>query len=707
MNDARSNGRQQLPFDGALDRPHDRVDPCFMTGKGCVYTEVIDRSLMDRRRSKTYRGFSVMPFRENLNIFHKNCLSLFFRANYPNIVSLDRADEVRRPGIIICEGVCKRIQESDFITVDVSLPNPNVFYEMGLAYGIGHKIILLHHDASQFGLQTVERLKDLGFLAYSYHDLDPILQEDFDRSRNVSQRAPELPTPSPDKPHVLLYEQSLEGSGDDDTHKEDDTHKMVELPDDIPLAFQTHVRSAVGLAISRICSELTSDESSQPVVIDYLDTIRGFRDSVVVRTDARLKEIQSQVDSAYCMVMRTGFKTCHPMTYFWLGYGHARGKNVVPVTVMHERNDPVEDLAFDIRAQRHMFFIEKAPELFERELTSSLRQMVSADFSEWSRKRFWDYVIGRRGEVSIFTGALHNETFGREMIGDWDLRTASELTSYFASRQYRAKIENPVYTPEYPKRDQAGPLGQYIDRLRDMLADKNCILIASPDVNPLTEIVFGHVFNMSDADLFTELREPELHPDAIVVVKERSSTLGHNEGPRAQRCFYKEVLPQDGVPPRRGFESPHFRNRRILESFVSQVDEEREEARVFGHLVILRNPFVSSDEHAQQRFIIVLNGVSGPATFALTHVLTGGMTKDFVAYSESFRPEAQAEKILRTLMQYMSRPSCEVVDCIITVRVGASSDEHEARPTYTSDWRRILGWSLNEDVRHPPIKTSP
>lgn len=696
---------KKAPFEGALDNPHSRVDPCFMTGKGCVYTEVIDRSLAERRESETYRGFSVMPFRPNCNVFFKNCLSLFFTSNYQNAVTLERADEIRRPGIIICEGICKRIQEADFVTVDVSLPNPNVFYELGLAFGIGHKILVICHHNSEFGGKTAAGLRELGCPTYSYHDLDPIKKEDIDTRRMIWYRPSEVPTPSLDKPRILLYEQILDGLGPQNNQAgghtipvrlDDQGLTVEEFVDDIELAFGTHVRSAVGLAINRICAEVMTEGS---IVAGYRETIQGFGNAEVVKTDASLREIQSQVDSSYCMIMRTGFKSCHPMTYFWLGYGHAKGKNVIPVTLIKERDERVEDFAFDIRAQRHMFFIKRAPERFEIELTSSLTDMIEADFSEWSRKHFWDQVIGRRGEVSIFTGALHNETFGREMIGDWDLRTASELTSYLASRQYRAKIENPVYTPEYPKLDRGGRIEDYEDyikQLRNMLYNKNCILIASPDVNPLTEIVLGSIYGIEDKGLFKTLDNPHKHPDVIMVVKERELSEGTEGGTGARRCFYKEVPPKGGEP-KRGFESPQFVSGTVMESFLQQVDDARNEFLVHGHLVIMRNPWWSGT--GNRPYIVILNGVSGPATFALTHVLTGGMTKDFVAYSESFDPSAKSEQILRTLMDDLAHRKSEVIDCIITVRVGPSGPD----PVYTSDWRRILSWELNETVRRKAI----
>ncbi len=696
------------PFGGVFDSEHRRVDPCFMTGKGCVYTEVIDRAIKDRRLKRDdeagrYIGFSVMPFRKNLDVFFKNCLEPYFKGVYGGSVILQRADEVRRPGIIICEGICKRIQESDFVTIDVSLPNPNVFYELGLAYGMGHKIVVIRHQSAPFGEEMADQLLRMGCHPFVYHDLDPISRDDIDRPQNVWRNTAVDPDLGQDRPGMLFYEHRLEdqkaGSAVRNALEDNQTLALLDQRD-IQLSFQTHVRSGVGLAIARICGEL---EKAEPATQKYKEIINGLMEVVPVKTDSQFKDIKAQVESAYCIIIRTGFRECHPMAYFWLGYGHARGKHVIPVTVINDRDDKVDDLAFDIRAQRHMIFIQNTPDRFEEELTTSLRQMILADFSEWSRRRFWDRLLGKRGEVSIFTGALHAKDFSREMIGDWDLRAASELTSYFALQQYRATIENPVYTPEYPGIQQSSQQPgnanwrtKYVDVLKGMMAGKNCILIASPDVNPLTEVALGAVYNVPDDQLFTEGEDIAKHPNAMVVFKEKPETVE----PKAERFFYKEVH-QGADRSRRGFESAQLVNRRLLETFESQLDEEVTKYGVFGHMVIMPNKF---GDGAGDKYIIVLNGVSGPATFALTHVLTGGVTKEFVSYGKEFNPEAESEDILRQILEMIGGRKFQSVDCIINVKVGRSRTDQERVSSNISDWRRILSWQLNEEARQQSIK---
>jgi hypothetical protein len=233
----------------------------------------------------------------------------------------------------------------------------------------------------------------------------------------------------------------------------------------------------------------------------YIHLVTGLKSTDQIKKDAGFQEVRQKLEQSFCTIIQTGGSVSDPMAYFWLGYCHALGKNVISVTVVERANDDIDDLAFDLRALWHMSFIRKDPARFSQELEEIFQQMITSDFSEWSRRHFWDEVLGKRGKVSIFTGALHNEPIGREMIGDWDLRAASELTSYFASHQYRATIESPVYQIEQVtggniKQSSRVTEDVYIAELQQMLRGKNCIVIASPDVNPLTEILLGKLYSV-------------------------------------------------------------------------------------------------------------------------------------------------------------------------------------------------------------------
>lgn len=699
-------------FRDRIQQPHKQVDPCFMTGKACVYSEIISREVKERRQSTKFSGFMIMPFRQNVQVFFQNCFTPFIHSHYSlsRDLTLNRADEVRRPGVIICEGICKRIQESDFVVSDVSLPNPNVFYEMGLAYGLRQKIVVIYHSEAVFGKEMTDSMRALGCTAFEYQDLDPIETR---LSSFIWQNNYRRPDSSRGKTRMLFYEQCI---CDNSNEKESDDG-------DISLTFETHARSAIGLAVGKIYDTLSANPDSSRVIESYFSVIANLKNTDVVRHDHPLSQIQQQVDDCYCLFVRTG-KNCHPMSYFWLGYCHALGKNVVPITIINNPNDSVDDLAFDIRAQRHMTFVRKKPELLEREIHETLRIMITSDFEEWSKRRFWNEMIGSGGEISIFTGALHNKDYDREMIGDWDLRAVSELTSYFGRHHHRFKIETPIYPPD--RASQGPELAEseefkkdYVDQVLQMIKNKNCILIASPDVNPLTEIVLGVIYGVPRTYWFKEPADPKRFPTAIISFKERGPSQGQVERPSADRtlrAFYKEEVTSE--PAKRGFICSLIRDGRCEDSFISQTDKNEREFDTYAHLAVVPNPFV--DAGLGRRYIIILNGVSGPATFALTHTLTGGVGKEFVDYDErEFKAEAESETVLSRILYEIEshqpssgRDQPVAVECFIKVKVGPARETKLDAPegkilSNMSDWRRIRKWGLDTRALVDKMKITP
>lgn len=760
----------------AVGEGHERVNPCFMTGKGCVYTDQIDQALALREKQKACRGFMIMPFRPKLRVFFENCLRPFFYNNYdrdadfnvgaqptPNKFALERADDVSRPGIIICEGICKRIQECDFIVADISVPNDNVFYELGLAYGIGNKILLIHQRGAQFGSTWArylrpEETEHTEYTVKQYDSLQVINPEQFKASQYLWKRPPSVGNETRGNPDVLFFEMMADGN------KEPDPPPTGMHDDDIRLSFRTHVLSDIGLALGRIAASLQRQEIARKSTIptEYLDNIirRHLDKASIIEPTDPFNKTRNRVDQCYCLIVRTGID-CHPMSYFWLGYGHARGKNVIPITQLvlekpqgaidigYQRNDasmdssgPAEhqncsekgkvlDLAFDIRAQRHMTFDPQRPELLEHQLEQTLTEMIRADFSEWSRKRFWANLLGSRGEVSIITGGLHSEDHNREMIGDWDLRAASELTSYFSRHQYRPKIETPIYQPEFAKHfDASMTTERYIEQVTKeiRIADKNCVLIASPDVNPLTEILLGRLIGVEDAVLFSNQLKAEDYLNAIIVYKQRKrQTCDKDLGgkmtphgrPEAPRAFYQEVIGKEDTEER-GFRSRGFaRSEKKLLPYYGQNEYDRrgeQPFKIYAQLVIARNPFAKTNGPA--RYVVILNGVSGPATFALTHVLTGGGNEEFESYKLSgFDPAASAESILNKFLPYMTSPTFRCIECVIEVDVGGEPKAQETKGLSsdqmaktmqgagaTFDWRRILSWRLDKEVLGCDVK---
>ena len=681
-----------------ISQQHHRINPCFMTGKGCVHTELIDHEISLRKAKNNYIGFLVVPFQPNLSAFLELCFKRYLHNSYqpepkrkPPVegeekLDIIRADQVRRTGYVICEKICRKIQECDFVVADISVANANVFYELGLAYGTQQKILVIYHKGSEFGAKAASYFADGGLKAYPYEDLTPLEQMNLPLSTYVWQ--PETRPAAGSLVAKILF---LERFTPQPT-------EPINQPRDIKLSFKTHVIAAIGVAIDNIVNRIGKSDKKDLLDI-YKAEILAMKVADSVMDNERFSATLQRVQNAFCMILRTGLG-CDPISYFWLGYCHALGKNVIPITVLPDAKTDMDDLAFDIRALWHMTFLLDQTEKFATELEEILHQMIITDFAEWSRKGFWDDMLGRRGKVSIFTGALHNDDIGREMIGDWDLRAASELTSFFASRQYRAVIESPVYQIE--KVVSAGGSqgkGDYINGLEDVLRGKNCVIIASPDVNPLTELVLGKIYHVPKSYWFSQNEYSQRSYETVVAVKEvkpkKTTTLVNNAPPPMERFFYREEEPSTSGALRRGFRSPILPEQRIMGEFVSQTEEPIETFELSAHLLVVRNPFSPPEE---SRFIIVLNGVSGPATFALTHVLTGGLSKEFVSYGESFKPDSECEKILQRILKELNtaKTSGRVgLQCFFVVTVGKPIQGQQQAMGF-ADWRRIKMWTLVE-----------
>lgn len=729
MSVPKNNSQEFEAFLSIVKQRHRRINPCFMTGKGCVHTEHIDREWEDRsEKNMSLSGFLVRPFRPNVEAFFELCLERYLNSAYspPELkLSLEQADRIRRTGYIVCEKICRRVQSVDFLVVDVSAPNANVFYELGLAYGIDHKIIVIFQESSEFGKTVSDYLSNAGCRAYPYKDLNPIRPSDFPLSQYIWHRKGDSLRAGLDPTILLLSKQYgfIANANMSSKQLESATpEKKIPLVEkvlglsDIQLSYETHIKATIGVAIADIIRSL---EEKKSIPAPYIDTVRGLLSPEEVKKEANFNEVQQQVNNAYCTIIHTGGETAEPMAYFWLGYCHSNGKNVIPVTVVDSSDDDIDDLAFDIRALWHMTFIRSAPSLFAKELQETLQQMVISDFSEWSRRSFWDQMLDRRGKISIFTGALHNDPIGRDMIGDWDLRAASELTSFFAGHQYRATIESPIYQIEQVtmKRSQEQDAVQekdYFDALERMLMGKNCIIIASPDVNPLTEILLGKLYGVDRDKWFTNDNEAKEEigkkSGAVIAFKEAESKSDGNELEKGAdtkkenkygRSFFQQIQCMKKKDLKRGFKGHGVPKGLLTGDFISQKDETGI-FTVHAHLVIAKNPFDPPD--SEPHHIVILNGVSGPATFALTHILTGGTSTQFVSYEEGFNPHEAAEaflqKVVKNDLEMLNQGNVKGIQYLIEVRVGPPGQEQGGSGKHIFDWRRIQYWNR---IDTPPV----
>jgi hypothetical protein len=123
-----------------------RVERCFLTGGDCAFRDEITID-----ESKVFIG---MPFRDQ----YQNIFKLVIQ---PTLAELGlnpwKADDIKGNIAINCK-ICRALQESPQAIINISEANPNVFFEVGLAYGLGKSVLLLKDEESTApsDLQAIE-----------------------------------------------------------------------------------------------------------------------------------------------------------------------------------------------------------------------------------------------------------------------------------------------------------------------------------------------------------------------------------------------------------------------------------------------------------------------------------------------------------------------------------------------------------------------
>jgi hypothetical protein len=654
-------------FDGASDEKRPTSDypqwmrRCFMTGKQCIFCPQ-ETVFEDGDGKKRDSAFVIMSFEPHLETFFEWSLRPYLSHFGINKDLIRRADQFANTGYVMCEKICLRIQQAGLIVVDLSVVNPNVYYELGLSVGL-NKPILAVCDSKSFGPHTKQMIAAVGLdpkkvLQYpSVGHLDAKRNSLFEHVCKVSL---EPRRPAARIVAILVRE------------RPDSTAPVVQQRD-IPVTFQQALEAAVGVAVRNLgektdarelvsaLASLTDEEvtSLSQCLHEYLTTESG---SMQV-----FEKIAPHIDASLISVIDLASE--NPLSYFWLGYCHARNINVIPIYRQpvgsaersadrnaaeydFERREfvdkprqsgssafPEQDgqhvLAFDIRALWYMNHRPRETKKLADKLVAVLEPILVRDVKTQQRRLFWERIT-RSGRVHIYNGAVHHEELNREVVGDWDLRSASELISYLSSTDESVVpvLQSPIYAPEtiaYKLRRELNPhfLSDYIELVRQELAGKNCLILASADVNPITEVVLAYAYQ---GRIRKDVRLPvcfhgqdQPNDDATVIALKGVPTAA----PSAKDDTGIEETQQDALSRRFARSIPIKENEGQKRGFLidgkpqlldySSQDQSEKKFSILAHLVVVKNPFTPDDN-----VIVLLNGVSGPATFGLAELLTGG-----------------------------------------------------------------------------------
>jgi len=741
------SGTKQMQEENAISKhllkiPSRIVKRCFITGKQCIFSSLINENRASRPlEDKNLTIFVIMPLKANFETFYQWSLKPYLQYLGINENNIRKADDIIDMGYIVCEKICKKIQESDLIIADISVDNTNVFYELGLAYGLERPILLLQKENPVNNLLNDSRILNSLSCHYpprmitrqkilKYQGLENLIEG---MKKPISDYI--IDPPLDRNPHKLSANLALHISLLDFSstlHVPQSSCDPITCYDDIHLAFPQIMIGAINAAMNQIRVDILEDkrysdsESKKLYRREWMEIEKNFNfstnfkevNTINIDGSQSFASISQQIESSFCTVLDvTPTNPDSILAYFWLGYCHSRGLNVIPVFKLKNRKDLREignRLAFDVRSLWFADYFEDEPYTFKKRIQEILEHLFLRDLPDWEKRKFWKR-LPPENKLKVFTGAIHIDYLKREVVGDWDVRTVSELFSYlpFIRETATPSLITPFYSPEqaYKRFSEAEPtltkedfIKKFNNGISDQLKDSNAIIIASPDVNPVCEFVLNKIFQVSSSDQeykpvipFSECKQPDFN-GYILMKKRNQDDFSKREDAelkayeKFQRLFYEEEEIQKSDDSSQGQTRGFIKHqgttlgKEYLEEYYSQDDKtpDNGEFKLVGHLLVAKYP---TDDNG--KFVIILNGVSGPATFALAQILTGGGIG-----SSNIDFNSASERMLYEINWRLDeRPDAIGVQGLVEITVGFDQQNQNIDSITNVDIRTVKSWA--------------
>lgn len=616
---------------------------CFMTGKPCINQREISNRLgtLEKKDDDLFsaKAFVLMPFKPLLDHLYisqlKPCLESIFK-------SVNRADDITMTGYIICEKICKEIQSSQLICAEISSDNHNVFYELGLAFALRRGIcLLIQRDKVQERKDLLSKL-DIKENEITKYDPFDILDKTA-LMLKLNQYSPSM-----DKKYITIL---LSDMGTFEEKINDSS-------------FEYKIDSICKSAIHRCLDQLDSnpEESTlkhlerRTIIIsekDYLD--------VSSKSSVQFCNIQEYIENSECVFICTSEN--EPTSYFWLGYAHGLDKVVIPISVRrdflkmdknasYDRLKKKYGLPFDVRALWHIYFSKDKIDQLEKQVNNILNIIAFGDRERTNRKRFWGRFL-EPGQVSIFVGAVELTKNNRHVVGEWDYRAVAELTSFFTS--IKETTESYIQTPtiqisqQLIKNNDDQNLNVYIKDLENRLNERNAIVIASADVNDMTELALCKMKKLNSP--FQPARRNETDFHGYVAFKETDKKEADNVN---DQYIFFEINEKQSDVEYRGF-------RRYIGGVVNPKNIFKMEYELYNRSTKDISKFYA---HLTKHYfkdtgkqVIVLQGITGPATLGVVQALTGAINKQFTIYYNKRNYEDFTEQEKKVIEKVKSESS--------------------------------------------------
>lgn len=581
---------------------------CFMTNQDCNF----EREIQD--------AISIIPGRQSkgrLNIFLVSPFGypydeMFTRVIEPSAKNADlivkRADRSFQLGFVMCQRICKQIQEAEYVMADITEPNPNVFYELGLAWGFGKKVLLIRdtdHGDQRFDLVW----KHYGEKIISYKD-------------------------------YLLHSQNCSDGIDLIDFKEILT-KYIDLGEFYQISECR--RPTAYISNKQVCLCYPPEISDKKFYeLEISIVAKSFKIPWEVVSSPIGTEILTNglplnlVSSKIWMVDVTHYSSqIDPMMYFALGLAHSLGRETIPITNKARCGDVSP---FDVRGLWQIYFerLETLQNEF-RSILGVIDETYNRERREYPLRFVWDHILQPHGRLEIFTCARGatgsgSRVGGRTNVDKWDYISVAELSFFLAQKYKQAEIY--IRPPEEKKpivisdEKQRAELKREFEDVLSKTSD-SVIIIGSPDVSDYAEVVLAKAYGV----------EPYEIADCKVkeVCKQRTcwdckEIVENNDKTCIGKCgyiFYKnksayDVQEEDHsiffrMPPQGTNECVVWYGKQFDCSHIKK--GKKVEGVTYGVLTILKD---GDHLFGQDRWLILLSGYTGIGTYGLAKILTQG-----------------------------------------------------------------------------------
>ena len=243
------------------------------------------------------------------DIYERIIVSLISDLGY----EIERADQALQLGFVMCQRICKKIQQSEYIIADISEPNANVYYELGLSYGLNKKIILLLNKNSRNQYTDIfNNMKQKAVIAYdSLTDLAD--KEKFQDAMND---------------HICIDQ-------DPSFQNNESVYKLNEYPTILNITNDVTIKDLHKIIIDEVITEKRKKDVKYMIQenINNQNPTKWEIDSVSVNSSFNLKNFNSKIkNSKICIIDTTHYEDMlNGYIYLCLGISHALERDVVPI----------------------------------------------------------------------------------------------------------------------------------------------------------------------------------------------------------------------------------------------------------------------------------------------------------------------------------------------------------------------------------------